>query len=56
MIVIYSGEKKFILKFTLRANSADDKCMIFFFLFFPDNRLLHFMQAVSYLVDNLHKM
>ena len=32
----------------LWANSADDKLMIFF-LTFPENRLLHFMQIVSFL-------
>ena len=39
---------------TLLAFSADDKLMIFF-LFFPANRIRHFMQIVS-LGDNLHEM
>ena len=39
---------------TLWAFSADDKLMIFF-LFFPENRIWHFMQIVS-LGDNLHEM
>ena len=38
---------------TLWANSADDKLTIFFFLFSPKNRLLHFKQIVSY---NLHEI
>ena len=37
---------------TLWAFSADDKLMIFF-LFFPENRIRHFTQIVSY---NLHEM
>ena len=39
---------------TLWANSADDDSMIFF-LFFPENRIWHFMQIVS-IGDNLHEM
>ena len=39
---------------TLWAFSADDKMMLFF-LFFPENRIWHFMQIVS-LGDNLHGM
>ena len=39
---------------TLWAFSADDRLMIFF-LFFPENRIWHFMQIVS-LGDNLHEM
>ena len=39
---------------TLWAFSADDKMMLFF-LFFPENRIWHFMQIVS-LGDNLHEM
>ena len=39
---------------TLLAFSADDKMMLFF-LFFPENRIWHFMQIVS-LGDNLHEM
>ena len=39
---------------TLWAFSADDKLMIFF-LFFPVNRIWHFMQIVSW-GDNLHEM
>ena len=39
---------------TLWANSADNKCMIFFLLF-PQNRLWHFMQIVSN-GDNFHEM
>ena len=39
---------------TLYTNSADDKLMIFF-LFYPENRLSHFIQIVS-LGDNLHEM
>ena len=39
---------------TLWANSADDKLMIFF-LFFPENRLWHFMQIIS-IGDCLHEM
>ena len=31
---------------TLLANTADDKLVIFF-LFFPENRICHFMQIVS---------
>ena len=43
------------LTFTfLWANSADDKLVVFF-LFFPENRILHFMQIVSIGVD-LHEM
>ena len=38
---------------TLWANS-DDKLMIFF-LFFPENRIRHFMQTV-FIGDNLHEM
>ena len=39
---------------TLWAFSADDKMMLFF-LYFPENRIWHFMQIVS-LGDNLHEM
>ena len=39
---------------TLWANSVDAKVMIFF-LFFPENRIRHFMQIVS-TGDNLHEM
>ena len=39
---------------TLWAFSADDRLMIFF-LFFPENRIWHFMQIVS-VGDNLHEM
>ena len=39
---------------TLLANSADNKLVIFF-LFFPENRIWHFMQIVS-IVDNLHEI
>ena len=47
--------KHFQLTFTnLWAFSADDKLMIFF-LFFPVNRIQHFMQIVSW-GDNLHEM
>ena len=46
-------DSKPLLTFTsLFANSANNK-LIIFFLFFPENRLLHFMQIVS-LGDNLH--
>ena len=38
---------------TLWAFSADDR--LIFFLFFPENRIWHFMQIVS-LGDNLHEM
>ena len=38
---------------TLKANSADNK--LTFFLFFPENKLWHFMQIVSW-GDNLHEM
>ena len=38
---------------TLWATSADDK--LIFFLFFPENRIWHFMQIVS-TGDNLHGM
>ena len=38
----------------LRANSADDKLMMFF-LFFLENRIRHFMQIVS-IGDNLHEV
>ena len=56
MVIILSlSFKSFILTFTtLWAFSADDKLMIFF-LFFPENRIWHFMQIVS-LGDNLHEM
>ena len=39
---------------TFLANSADDK-LIFFFLFFPENRIWHFVQIVS-TGNNLHEM
>ena len=39
---------------SIQTNPAEDKLMIVF-LFFPENRLLHFMQIVS-LGDNLHEM
>ena len=39
--------------FSLRANSADNKLMIF--LFFLENRIWHFMYFIS-LGDNLHEM
>ena len=39
---------------TLWAFSADGQLMIFF-LFFPENRIWHFMQIVSW-GDNLHEM
>ena len=58
--VVWSGSTLFaiplsILTFTtLWAFSADDKMMLFF-LFFPENRIWHFMQIVS-LGDNLHEM
>ena len=39
---------------TLWANSADDKLMVIF-LFFPENKILHFMQIV-FKGDNLHEM
>ena len=39
---------------TLWANLADNKLVIFF-LFFPENRIWHFMQIVS-IGDNLHEM
>ena len=35
-------------------NLTDNKLMIFF-LFFPENRIWHFMQIVS-IGDNLHEM
>ena len=38
----------------LRANSADEKLMTFF-LFFPENWILHFMQIV-FIVEILHEM
>ena len=45
-----------ILTFTtLWANSADDKLMILFFLFYPENGIWHFMQIVS-TGDNLYEM
>ena len=53
-------EQRSVIKFqlltftTLWAFSADDKMMLFF-LFFPENRIWHFMQIVS-LGDNLHEM
>ena len=37
------------------ANSADGKLVIFFFMFFPENRIWHFMQIVS-IGDNLHEI
>ena len=46
---------------TLLADSADDKFIIFF-LFFPENRIWHFMQICLHLFsfkkngDSLHKM
>ena len=40
--------------FNIYQNSADDKLMIFFFLFFPEN-IWHFMQIVSN-GDNLYEM
>ena len=39
---------------TVCANSADDQLVIIF-LFFPENRVWHFMQIVS-IGDNLHEM
>ena len=51
-VSIRKGSLTFII---LWANSADDKLMMFFFLFFPDKRILHFMQIVSN-GDNLHEM
>ena len=39
----------------LKANSADDKLMIFIFSFLLENRIWHFMQTVS-LRDNLHEV
>ena len=39
---------------TLWADSADDKLMIFF-LFFPENRIWHFIQIFSK-GDNLHEV
>ena len=47
----------FLLTFTtLWANSSDDK-MTIVFLFFPENRLWHFMQTVSLGErDNLYEM
>ena len=47
-------EAYFLTFTTLWALSADDKLMIFF-LFFPVNRIWHFMQIVSW-GDNLHEM
>ena len=43
-----------LLRTTLWANSADNKLMIFFFLF-PERRIWFFMQTVSN-GDNLHEM
>ena len=37
------------------AHSADDKLMMFFSYFVPENRIWHFMQIVS-IGDNLHEM
>ena len=39
---------------TLWANSADNNLVILF-LFFPENRIWHFMQTVS-IGDNLHEI
>ena len=36
-------------------NSADDKLMMIFFLFFPENGIWHYMQIV-FIGDNLHEM
>ena len=38
----------------LRADSADDKLMLFY-LFFLENKIWHFMQIVS-IEDNLHEV
>ena len=55
IILISTADKQshtiFLTFTTLWANSADDKLVIFF-LFFPENRIWHFMQIVS-IVDNL---
>ena len=48
------GGKTSTQTINLWANSADDKLMIFF-LFFPENRMQHFMQIV-FNGDNLHEM
>ena len=54
-ITLVSSKLQYNLTFTtLWAFSADDKMMLFF-LFFPENRIWHFMQIVS-LGDNLHEM
>ena len=51
----YSSIKLSNLTFTtLLANAADYK-LVTFFLFFPENRIWHFMQIVS-IGDNLHEM
>ena len=44
------------LTFTaLWANSANNKLVIFFSFFFPENKIWHFMQTVS-IGDSLHEM
>ena len=51
-LATWTGSKMDKLTFTiLRANSAHNKLMIFF----PENRIWHFMQIVSN-GDNLHEM
>ena len=55
-LLIYLLLLRFYNKLTFTtpwANSADNKLMIFF-LFFPEDRLYHFMQIFS-LEDNLHE-
>ena len=49
-----SNQHTAVLFTTLWAYSADNKLVIFF-LFFPENRIWHFMQIVS-TEDNLHEM
>ena len=51
---LWSSSNNSLTFTTLWAFSADDRLMIFF-LFFPENRIWHFMQIVS-LGDNLHEM
>ena len=38
---------------TLKVYSANDKFMLFFFLFFPENIIRHFMQIVSLIFQNV---
>ena len=52
--VLYQKKKALLTFIILRANSADEKLVIFF-LFLTENRIWHFMQIVS-IGDNLHEM